>query len=307
MANETLFYFNLTMFIMIRKVRYPAFALGLLSYAFIVFSNVAVVWIVVHERSLHKPMYIFIAFLSVNSLYGSSGFFPRFLMDLLSDAHLVSMTACFSQIYVIYTYATYEVTILSIMAYDRYVAVCQPLHYSKKMTAKTVCVLSFLAWVFPVFNLSVTIHMLVRTPLCGNHLAKVYCASWNVVKLSCVPNLISNAVATIWVVCVTVTFCGFILYTYVRIVFACWRKTVDVRRKVVQSCLPHVISFVVYLITAFTDTMLSRQNLDNIDPILAVILSIEFIIIPPTLNPIIYSLKLPQIRRQIIRILHLKR
>lgn len=283
MANETLFFFNLTMFIMIGNYRYLAFAICLLTYAFIVFSNVVIIWIITQERSLHEPMYIFIAFLSVNSLYGCTGFFPQ-----------------------IYTYATYEVTILSIMAYDRCIAVCQPLHYRRKMTPKTVCVLSGFAWIFPVFNLSVTINMLVRIPLCGNNLYKVYCASWNVVKLSCAPNFINYTAAMIWAVFLTVISAGFILYTYVRIVIACWKKTLDVRGKVVESCLPHLISFVVYLITSFSDTVLSRQNLEEINPFLAVILSLEFVIIPPALNPFIYGLKLPEIKRQIIRILRLK-
>lgn len=307
MTNETVFYFNLTMFFMIGNLRYLAFAFCLLIYAFIVFSNANLVWIIIQERSLHEPMYIFIAFLSVNSLYGSTGFFPRFLMDLLSDVHLISYTACFSQIYVIYTYATYEVTILSIMAYDRCVAVCHPLHYSRKMAPKTVVALSLFAWGFPVINMSVTINMLVRIPLCGNNVHKVYCASWNVAKLSCVPDFINNTVAMTWAVCLATISCGFILYTYARLVMACWKKTLNVRGKVVQSCLPHLISFVVYLVTAFSDTLLSRQNLEEVSPFLAVILSIEFVIIPPALNPVIYGLKLPEIRRQIIKIFHRKR
>lgn len=307
MGNESVLYFNLTMFIMIGNVRYLAFAFSLLTYAFIVCSNVAMIWIITQERSLHEPMYIFIAFLSVNSLYGSAGFFPRFLMDLLSDVHLISYAACYLQIYVIYTYASYEVTILSIMAYDRCIAVCQPLHYSRKLTPKTVCALSVFAWGFPAFNLSVTINMLARIPLCGNNVQKVYCASWNIVKLSCFYNFINNTVAMMWAVLLMSISSGFILYTYARIVIACWRKTLDVRGKVVQSCLPHLISFMVYIITSFSDTVLSRQNMEEINPFLAVILSIGFVIIPPALNPFIYGLKLPEIRSKLIRILRLKR
>ena len=131
MSDQTVFYFNLTMFFMTRNLRYLAFVFCLLIYAFIVLANVNLVWIIRQERSLHQPMYIFIAFLSVNSLYGSTAFFPRFLMDLLSDVHLISYTVCFSQIYVIYTYATYEVTILSIMAYDRCV-ICHEIFRQKR-------------------------------------------------------------------------------------------------------------------------------------------------------------------------------
>ncbi len=294
------------MFINIGHYRYIAFVFCLLLYSFIVSANFVIIVIILRERTLHEPMYIFIAFLCVNSLYGSTGFFPRFLIDLLSDTHLISRPACFTQIFVIYTYASYELTFLSIMAYDRYVAVCHPLHYHRKMNAKAVYVLTFLAWVCPICNLTVTVNMVVRLPLCGNIIQKVYCASWNIVKMSCVTNAINNVVAMLLAIMIAFLPFGLILYTYLRIVIACWKKSVEVRGKVLQSCLPHVISFAIYSITSFTDTALSRQNLDEINPFVAVILSLEFVVIPPVLNPIVYGLKLPEIRRHIVKMLWLK-
>lgn len=307
MENSTLsFYFNLTMFMNIGPYRYVAFVFCLLLYSFIVSLNVLMIWIIIKERSLREPMYIFIAFLSVNSLYGSTGFFPRFLMDLLSDTHLISRPACLTQIFIIYTYASYELTILSIIAYDRYVAVCHPLHYHTKMMSKTVYMLSFFAWVCPACNLTITINMIVRLPLCGNNIHKVYCASWNIVKVACVTSAVNNIVAMLGAIAIAFLPFGFILYTYLRIVIACWKKSSEVSGKVLQSCLPHIISFSIYSITSFSDTALSRQNLDEINPYVAVILSLEFIIIPPLLNPLVYGLKLPEIRRHIVKILCFK-
>ncbi|XP_070771136.1 olfactory receptor 10J4-like [Enoplosus armatus] len=307
MENSTLsFYFNLTMFMNIGHYRYLAFVFCLLLYGFIVSANLSIILIILRENTLHEPMYIFIAFLSVNSLYGSTGFFPRFLMDLLSDTHVISRPACFTQIYVIYTYASYELTILSIMAYDRYVAVCHPLHYHRKMTSKIVYTLVFFAWVCPAGNLTVSLNMVVRLPLCGNNIQRIYCTSWNIVKLSCVTTAVNNIVAMLGAIIIAFLPFGFILYTYLRIVVACWKKSSEVRGKVLQSCLPHVISFVTYSITSFSDTALSRENLDEINPFVAIILSLAFVIIPPVLNPLVYGLKLPEIRRHILRILSLK-
>ncbi|XP_023150108.2 olfactory receptor 11A1-like [Amphiprion ocellaris] len=303
MENSTVsFYFNFTMFMRIGHYRYLAFVFCLLLYSFIVCANVLIIWIILRESTLHKPMYVFIAFLSVNSVYGSTGFFPRFLMDLLSDTHLISRPACFTQIYIIFTYTFYELTILSIMAYDRYVAVCYPLHYHRKMSSKTVYGLAFFAWFLPACNLSITINMVVRLPLCGNKIEKIYCTSWNIVKLSCVTAAVSSIGATVGSIAIAFIPFGFILYTYLRIVLACWNRS-EFRGKVLQSCLPHVVSFVVYSITSFTESALSRQNLQEVNPFVAVILSIEFIIIPPVVNPLVYGLKLPEIRRHIFRIL----
>ncbi|XP_070832665.1 olfactory receptor 10A3-like [Chaetodon trifascialis] len=304
MENSTLyFYFNLTLFMDIGYYRYPAFAFCFLLYGFILSANFAMILIIIRESTLHEPMYIFIAFLSANSLFGSTGFFPRFLVDLLSDTHLMSRPACFTQIYVIYTYASYELTFLSIMAYDRYVAVCHPLLYHRKMSPKTVYTLTFFAWICPACNLTVSIIMIVRLPLCGNSIQKVYCASWNIVKLSCVTNAVNNIIAMLGAIIIAFLPFGFILYTYLRIVVACWKKSSEVRGKVLQSCFPHVISFVIYSITSFSDAALSRQNLDEISPFVAVILSLEFVLIPPVLNPVVYGLKLPEIRRHAVKIL----
>ncbi|XP_035532781.1 olfactory receptor 10A3-like [Morone saxatilis] len=307
MENSTLsFYLNLTMFMKIGHYSYVAFVFCLLLYSFIMFANLLMIWTILSERALHEPMYIFIALLSVNSLYGSSGFFPRFLMDLLSDNHLIARPACFTQIYVIYTYASYEVTILSIMAYDRYVAVCHPLHYHSKINSKTVHKLVFFAWICPTCNLTIAVNMIVRLPLCGNNIQRVYCASWNIVKLSCVNNAVNSIAATLAAIIAAFLPFGFILYTYLRIVVACWKKSSEVRGKVFHSCLPHVMSCVIYSITSFSDTAMNRQNLDEINPFVAIILSLEFVIIPPFLNPLMYGLKLPEIRRHIVKILPLK-
>ncbi|XP_047457987.1 olfactory receptor 10T2-like [Mugil cephalus] len=307
MENSTVsVYFNLVMFAKIDRYRYLGFVFCLLLYSFIVFANLVILVVILRESTLHQPMYIFIAFMSINLLYGSTGFFPRFLMDLQFDTHLISRPACFTQIFVLYTYGLYEITILSVMAYDRYVAVCHPLNYHSKMTTKTVYILIFFAWFLPTCNLTIAINMVVRLPLCGNKIERIYCASWDVVKLSCVTNSVNNIAAMMGAIIAAFIPFGFILYTYLRIVFACWQNSSAVRGKVVQSCLPHIISFVTYSITSFSDIVLNRQNLKDMNPFLAVILSLEFVVVPPVVNPLVYGLKLPEIKRHVLRMLSLK-
>lgn len=282
---------------------YAAFVFCLLLYAFIVSANLVILLVITTERALHEPMYMFVACLSVNALYGSAGFFPRFLMDLLSDTHLISRSACFTQIYIIYAYAANELTILGIMAYDRYVAICQPLHYRKKMTFKTVIVLAALAWIYSLSFITAAISTYARISLCGNEIHKVFCASWNVVKLSCIPNVYTGAAGMLLTVTTVFLTLFYVLYTYVRIVIICWKSSSDFKTKALHSCLPHIVSFSVYSITALCDIALSRFDPEQINPIFAVILSLEFVVIPPVLNPLVYGLKLPEIRRHILRIL----
>ncbi|XP_054471907.1 olfactory receptor 142-like [Anoplopoma fimbria] len=302
MENSTVsFYFNLTMFVSIGYYRYPVFVFCLLIYSFILSANLVIILVIFRERTLHEPMYMFIACLSFNSLYGSTGFFPRFLMDILSDTHMISRPACYTQIYVIYTYACHELTILGIMAYDRYVAVCHPLQYHRKMTSKTVFYLAALAWIFPACGLTVCIYLSSQLPLCGNEIQKVFCANWNVVKLSCVSTVVNNIVGMLYTIATAFLPLFFVLYTYFRIVVVCWKSSAEFKGKVLQSCLPHVVSFVIYSITGFCDIALSRYNIEEIHPFVAVILSLEFVVIPPVLNPLVYGLKLPEIRKHILK------
>ncbi|XP_019945274.2 olfactory receptor 6N1-like [Paralichthys olivaceus] len=296
-------YFNLTMFVNLGSYRYPTFVLCLLLYAFIVSANLVIILAISQEKKLHEPMYIFIMCLSINSMYGSAGFFLRFLRDLLSDTHMISRSACFTQVYIIYTYASYELTILGIMAYDRYVAVCQPLHYHNKITLKVVSKSIVLALFFPAISVGVCVYLSSRLPLCGNKIPKVFCANWPVVKLSCVATVINNLVGMLLTTSTVFLPLAFVLYTYVQIIFVCRKRISKFKGKVIQSCVPHIVTFVSFSITVFCDISLSRINVEELNPFLGVILSLEFVAIPPILNPLVYGLKLPEIRKIITRML----
>lgn len=304
MENNTFpLYFNLTMFLNLGSFRYPTFVLCFLLYVFIVSANAVIIMVITREKNLHEPMYLFIVCLCLNSIYGSTGFFTRFLRDLLSDSHLISRWACFTQVYVIYTYASYELTILGIMAYDRYVAVCQPLHYHSRISLRVVYRLVALAVIYPAFSVFTCVYLSATLPLCGNEIPKVFCANWPIVKLSCVPTGLNNLVGML--VSTTTVFLPllFVLYTYLRIVLVCRKKSSEYKSRVIQSCLPHIVTFVNYSITVFCDVSLSRINVEELNPFLGVILSLEFVVIPPILNPLVYGLKLPKIRKVVFKML----
>ncbi|KAM9346907.1 olfactory receptor 4P4-like [Symphorus nematophorus] len=195
-------YFQLTLFTDYGPLRYLFFILCLLIYMTIISANLVIILTVCLEKSLHQPMYMFISCLCFNSLYGSAGFFLRFLMDILSDTHLISRPHCFIQIYVIYTYVSCEQTVLSIMAYDRWVAICQPLHYHSKMT----------------FRINI---YLMKTP--GLRLIGLF----------------------ISLIAVFTPF-FFVLYTYLRILLVCRRSSSEFRGKALQTCLPHIVTFVTF-------------------------------------------------------------
>ncbi|XP_033842438.1 olfactory receptor 51I2-like [Periophthalmus magnuspinnatus] len=289
-------YFQLTLFADYGRLRYLFFTLCLLIYIMIISANMVIIITIMLERSLHQPMFIFICCLSVNSLYGSAGFFPRFLVDLLSDSHFISRPSCFIQMYVIYTYASCEFTILGVMAYDRFVAICQPLHYHTKMTIRKALSLWMTGISYPFVCCFVGMYLTVQLPLCGNKLPRIFCSNWPVVKNSCVDTTHNNAVGQF--VTITTIFIPllFVLFSYVQILIVCKTASAELRGKALQTCVPHLVTFVTYSFSVFLELSLTRFDTNKINPIVTAVLSLEYLMVPSINNPLIYGLKLPQIR-----------
>ncbi|XP_028992007.1 olfactory receptor 51L1-like [Betta splendens] len=288
--------FEFTVFSDLGSLRYLFFCLCLLLFMTIISANVVIILSVCLEKSLHQPMYIFICCLSLNSVYGSVGFFPRFLMDLLSDAHLISRPFCFTQMYVIYTYVGHEVSLLTVMAYDRLVAICQPLHYHSKMTFWAVLSLLVFTVLYPVFILSYFFYLSISLSLCGNALKHIYCTNWSILLLSCVDKVVNNITGQCLAVASVFIPLFFILYSYLRILLVCRRSSAEFRGKALQTCLPHILTFMNFCISVFIEISLSLYKVDDVNPIDVIVLSLEFLIIPPISNPLVYGLNLPQIR-----------
>ncbi|KAK2831464.1 hypothetical protein Q7C36_016550 [Tachysurus vachellii] len=295
MENDTLLFFSL--FENLGHFQYIYFILGSLLYCTILFFNVIIILVIFMESPLHQPMYILIACLSINSLYGTAGFFPRLLFDLLLYSHSITRSGCHMQTFVIYTYASYEFTILTLMAYDRYVAISKPLQYHSIMTPKVLIILITISGIYPMLYIGLGIVFTAKLRLCGNELSKLYCNNWIIAKLSCENAIFSNIYGFVVLVTTVLIPFTFILYTYIKILMICQKSSKELRRKAYHTCLPHLVTFVNYSITIFCEMSFTR--FENLPPVIAIILSLEFLIIPPLLNPVIYGLNFPEIRRKI--------
>ncbi|XP_034771876.2 olfactory receptor 6N1-like [Acipenser ruthenus] len=298
--------FTLTGFGDMGNTKYVYFVFALIGYLLIVFVNIVLVLVIFLERSLHEPMYIFLCSLSVNALYGTAGFYPKLLADLLSENQVIPHAGCFIQIFVIYGYAIAEFTILTVMAYDRYVAICKPLHYTNIMTDRVVCKLLFGAWLFPFCSMALVLLFSSRLPLCGNHIERLYCLNWSVVKLSCVPTTLNNIVGFVITICAIFPPLFFILFSYVNILIVCQKSSKEFRRKALQTCLPHLTTLINYSITMLCEIVLSRLDSTALPQIVVITLSLEFLIIPPLLNPLMYGLNLPEVRKRVRNMLQRK-
>ncbi|KAK7929569.1 hypothetical protein WMY93_005964 [Mugilogobius chulae] len=300
MENVSSFVFELSRLNDSLETRQIYFGFALTTYAVTVFFNLTLVITIVWEKTLHQPMYVFIANICINGICGASSFYPKLLFDLLSDSSVISYTGCLVQMCGIYSYIFCEFTSLTVMAYDRYNAICRPLQYHAIMTPGAVGRFIALAWFMSIVETVIGAILTTRLPLCGNRLAKFFCTNWEVVKLSCIDNTINNIYGLVLMV-LHVSQTLFILVSYVGLVRAALSSRAN-RTKFVQTCLPHLVALLAFTVSICFDTLFSRYS--QIVPgreALHYALASEFIIVPPLLNPLIYGIKMQQIREPITR------
>uniref|UniRef100_A0A3B4TPY8 Olfactory receptor n=1 Tax=Seriola dumerili TaxID=41447 RepID=A0A3B4TPY8_SERDU len=275
------------------------FALALVSYLFTIFVNVTLIVTVCLEKTLHEPIYLFLCNLCVNGICGASSFYPKLLHDLLADSHVITYTGCLTQIFVVYSYVFCEFTSLTVMAYDRYMAICRPLQYRAVMTAQRVAQLLLLTWGFSLLETVVGVSFTATLPLCGHHVRKLFCTNWEVVKLSCSDTTVNNIYGFVLMFS-HVSQTGLIVVSYVHLVRSSLRSRSD-RRKFVQTCLPHLVTLLVFTISLVFDSMYSRYGSSSALQALQNMLAAEFLVVPPLINPIIYGINLQQIRSRILQ------
>ncbi|XP_061105398.1 olfactory receptor 6N1-like [Conger conger] len=283
-----------------RTYRSIYFSFTLLIYLLIILVNLTVILIICLERDLHEPMYVLLSHLCVNGLCGTAGFYPKILLDILSDVHVILYSGCLAQLCVIYSFVMCEITLLTVMSYDRYVAICRPLQYHTIMTPLMVRSLLLYAWLIPISEVVVALILTLRLPLCGTHIDKLFCDNGFIMKLSCVPATINN----MWgIVIVTIQFLNvfLVLYTYGQIVNVCLRSS-EGRSKFMETCVPHLASIVSFIVATMFDYVYSRHNSKVLPLGLRNFMAVEFLVIPPLFNPIVYGLKMKKIRTRVIKL-----
>ncbi|XP_064205510.1 olfactory receptor 6N1-like [Anguilla rostrata] len=283
-----------------RTYRYIYFSLTLFIYLLIIIFNFTLIFIICLERDLHEPMYIFLCNLCINGLWGTAGFYPKILLDILSDVHVISYSGCVAQEFVIYTFVMCEIPLLTVMSYDRYVAICRPLEFHTIMTPLMVRRLLLCAWLLPMTEALVALSLTLRLPLCGYHIDKLYCDNGFIMKLSCVPTT-PNAAWGIVIVSVHVSHVLLILYTYVHIVSVCLRSS-EGRVKFMETCVPHLVTIASVLAATLFDHMYSRHNSKVLPLSLRNFMAVEFLVVPPLFNPIVYGLRMKLIRTRVSRL-----
>ncbi|XP_067113792.1 olfactory receptor 2K2-like [Osmerus mordax] len=295
---STVTWFTLSGFDEMMGQRATFFSLTLLCYCAIILVNGALILTIILDENLHEPMYIFLCNLCISGLFGTTGFYPKFLLDLLSHLQVISYAGCLIQTFVIYSSACGDFVILAVMAYDRYVAICRPLEYHSVMTRQRVAWLVSYPWLSTFCLFTVSLVITSRLRLCGSHIEKLYCANWSIVKLSCSSITANNIIGYIAIL-FYVTHIILIVCSYAYIIRSCL-KSIENRGKFMQTCMPHLLSLINVAVALLFDVLYSRYGSADTSQNFQNFMAVQFLVIPPILNPLVYGLKLKQIRNRIL-------
>ncbi|XP_053347918.1 olfactory receptor 10J4-like [Clarias gariepinus] len=301
MNYSSVTYFTLEGHVELQKYRYGYFVVVLTLYLLIISCNGLVIYVILTNKSLHEPMYIFVAALLCNGLFGATAFYPKLLIDLLSEIQVISFESCIFQSFCIYTYGASEFTLLSAMAYDRYVSICNPLQYNTIVKMSTVKILLFCCWFLPSCEIGIGVLLTYQRELCKFKLKRIYCDVSSLTKLACGDFSVSNIYGLVVLSIGVFPPLIFVFFSYTRILSVCLMNSKDFRRKALQTCLPHLVIFTTHSITACFIIIHSRLE-GNIPHLFSMIMSVEILVIPPLFNPIIYGLKLKNILNRIRKI-----
>ncbi|KAM3936254.1 olfactory receptor 51E1-like [Leptodactylus fuscus] len=286
------------------SMRYLYGIVAFLVYVMVIFFNCSVIMAVLLHKTLQEPMYIFVSMLCLNGIYGTTSFLPYLVFGLLSNLKTITYTGCLIQVFCLHTYAGGEMITLTIMAYDRYVCICNPLRYNSIMTLATVFKLVVSAWLYTIVMVGINLVLTIQLPLCDSTILKVYCDNWSVVRLSCVDITVSNLFGLL----TSSTFTGLmpvlIITSYILILKVCIKSSKDFRAKALQTCMPHLITIVNYAFNLFFEILIHRFIPEHLNFEFRTIMSVQLLVAPPLLNPVIYGLKVKEMRGRILQMLH---
>ncbi|XP_061465576.1 olfactory receptor 9I1-like [Rhineura floridana] len=278
------------------EVEMPLFLVFLLIYLLTLTGNLGMIVLIQTDSLLQSPMYFFLSNLSFIDICYSSIIIPRLLYDLFTDRKVISYNACATQMWLFTLYATTECYLLAAMAYDRFVAICNPLFYPIAM-AKKVC-LQLVAGCYLAGLVNAIVHAsgTFRLSFCGpNEISSFFCDIPPLLRLSCSDNYVSKVVLFVLSTFVVVANAVIVLFSYTYIISTILRmRSSTGRRKTFSTCASHLTAIVLYY-GSLTFMYVQPGGLEAVEQ--DKIVSVFYTIVIPMLNPIIYSLRNEEVKK----------
>ncbi|KAM6107497.1 olfactory receptor 14A16-like [Phoenicopterus ruber ruber] len=273
-----------------RELQLLTFWLFLGIYLAALLGNGLIITTIACDHRLHTPVYFFLLNLSLLDLGSISTTVPKAMANSLWDTRAISYSGCASQLFFFFFCATAEFFLLTVMAYDRYVAICKPLHYGTLLGSRACVHMAAAAWGSGFLNAVLHMANTFSLPLCqGNALDQFFCEIPHILKLSCSHACLREAGLIVVSSCLVLSCFVFIVVSYVRIFRAVLRiPSEQGRHKAFSTCLPHLAVVSLFLSTAVF-AHLKPPSMSS--PVLDLAVAVLYSVMPPAVNPLIYSMR----------------
>ncbi|XP_039390432.1 olfactory receptor 1009-like [Mauremys reevesii] len=285
------------------ELQVPLFVLFLMIYIVTLVGNLGMIVLIQIDSRLHTPMYFFLGNLSFCDLCLSSIISPKMLLNFLAKSKRISYNACAVQMYLFGTFGHVDCLLLSVMAYDRYVAICNPLLYTVTMS-RWLCH-QLVAGVYAVGLLDTMIHTIftLRLSFCSSNVINhFFCDFPPVLSLSCSDTHVNDILKFALIGCVVVSSIVIILLSYAYIIITILRiHSAEGRRKAFSTCISHLTAVAMFhgslLFMYFRPTTNCSLDTDKIA-------SVFYTVVIPMLNPLIYSLRNKEVKDAQWKVIH---
>ncbi|XP_004463245.1 olfactory receptor 52N2-like [Dasypus novemcinctus] len=273
-------------------------------YLIAVVGNCGLIYLINHEEALHRPMYYFLALLSFTDVTLCTTTVPNMLCIFWFNLKEIDFNACLAQMFFVHMLTGMESGVLMLMALDRYVAICYPLRYPTILTTPVIAKAGFATFLRCMILITPFTLLTKRLPYCqGNFIPHTYCDHMSVAKVSCGPvkiNAIYGLLAALLIGGFDI-FCISVSYTMIlRAVVSL--SSADARHKAFSTCTSHICAIVITYVPALFTIFTHRFGGKTIPHHVHIIIANLYLMLPPTLNPIVYGVKTKQIREGVYKL-----
>ncbi|XP_074402810.1 olfactory receptor 14A16-like [Zonotrichia albicollis] len=265
-------------------------------------GNGLIISAVACSHHLHTPMFFFLLNLALSDLGCICTTVPKAMHNCLWDTNTISYSGCAVQLFCFVFFFSTEISLLTIMCYDRYVSICKPLHYGTLLGSRACAHMAAAAWASGLLNVLLHTANTFSLPLChGNVLGQFFCEVPQLLKLSCSKSYLREL--GLLVFSISLGFCCFVfmVFSYVQIFRAVLRiPSEQGQHKAFSTCLPHLVVLSLFFSTAIF-AYLKPPSISS--PSLDLTLSVLYLVVPPALNPLIYSLRNQEFKAAVWRLM----
>ncbi|MBN3300164.1 OR6N1 protein, partial [Amia calva] len=266
-------------------------------YIVVIVGNLMIIVLVVTDQRLHKPMYFFLINLSFIDIVITTAVIPQMLAVFITGNGVISYMGCFSQMYFYLAFESIESFLLTVMAYDRYVAICNPLRYSAIITNKKCAVLTICAWILGLCGPIANVILASLLPFCKQYkIAYWYCDYPPVVTLACIDTTFEIDLALGIALLVILLPFWIVIWSYSKIITCLLRIASSAERiKAFSTCSSHLVVVLTFFMSHTTIYICAK--IKTVPPNVVISLSVLACFITPLVNPFVYSLRNKDIKQ----------